>query len=45
MERPEFLRIHSKYLSEEFGTKYKLNSIIDQDGHIYCQINKTECMA
>ena len=40
MTRPEFLRIHSRYLSPDFRTEYKLNDLIDSDGYVYFQVNK-----
>ena len=40
MTTPEYLRIHSRYLSTEFKKEYELGNMIDSDGYIYCQINK-----
>ena len=40
MKRPEFLRIHSRYLSQDLRKEYKLDSLIDSDGYVYCQVNK-----
>ena len=40
MTRPEFLRIYLRYLSSDFCTEYNLDSLIDLDEYVYCQINK-----
>ena len=35
MERPEYMRIHSKYFLQEMREKYKIDSIIAPDGYVY----------
>ena len=40
MERPEYLRIHSKCLSADLRKEYQLDDMINGDGYVYCQINK-----
>ena len=40
MTRPGFLCIHSRYLSQDLCKEYKLDSLIDLDGYVYCQVNK-----
>ena len=38
MARPKYLRIHSRYLSQDFCNDYNLDAIIDSDGYVYCQV-------
>ena len=40
MERPEYMRIHSKYFLQEMREKYKIDSIIAPDGYVYCKIKR-----
>ena len=38
MERPEYMRIHSKYFLHGMRDKYDIDSIIALDGYVYCKI-------
>ena len=40
MDRPEYLRIHKKYFSNEFRDLHKLHNKIHHDGFIYCKVKK-----
>ena len=40
LEVPEYIRIHKKYFTPEFIDTYKMQHIPDQDGFVYCEINK-----
>ena len=34
----EYMRIHSKYFDKELRDLYNLDSLIDSDGYIYCEV-------
>ena len=38
MERPEYMRIHSKYLFQDMKNKYHIPSLVAEDGLVYCKI-------
>ena len=40
MERPEYMRIHSKYFLQDMHDKYNIDSIIAPDGYVYCKIKR-----
>ena len=40
MDKPEFMRIHSKYFFEDMRQEYPIDSITADDGYIYVQIDK-----
>ena len=40
MERPEYMRIHSKYFMEDIREKYNIVNIIAPDGYVYCRIKR-----
>ena len=35
MERPEYMRIHSKYFSQDMKSKYSISSLVTEDGYVY----------
>ena len=37
---PEYLRIHSKYFLPDIRDKYNINSLIDSDGYVYCEVKR-----
>ena len=40
MERLEYIRIHSKYFSDDFKKEYNFQDKIHTNGYIYCSIKK-----
>ena len=40
MERPEYMRIHSKYFSNDMKSKYSISSLVAADGYVYCKIKR-----
>ena len=38
MDRPGYMKIHSRYFLEDIKKKYNINSIIHSDGYVYCKI-------
>ena len=38
MERPEYMKIHSKYFLPDIREKYDIASKIHRDGYVYCKI-------
>ena len=38
MDNPEYIRIHKKYFSP--NVQYALSKLINNDGYVYCEINK-----
>ena len=40
MDRPEYMKIHSRYFLEDITKKYNINSIIHSDGYVYCKIKR-----
>ena len=40
MERPEYMRIHSKYFSQDMKNKYHIPSLVAEDGFVYCKIKR-----
>ena len=36
----QYMRIHTKYLTEEFRKEYNMEELIDKNGYIYCEIRK-----
>ena len=40
MNRPEFMKIHSKYFLADIREKYKITSKIHKDGYVYCRIKR-----
>jgi len=40
MDRPEYMRIHSKYFLQDMRDKYNIDSIIAPDGYVYCKIKR-----
>ena len=40
MERPEYMRIHSKYFSQDMKNKYHIPSLVAGDGFVYCKIKR-----
>ena len=40
MERPEYMKIHSKYFLQDIREKYNINNIIHTDGYVYCNIKR-----
>ena len=40
MKEPEYMRIHSKYLTKEIKNQYKTNNYVWKDGFIYCKIKR-----
>ena len=40
MARSEYMHIHSKYFPPEIKALYKIDSLIDSYGYVYCDINK-----
>ena len=40
MERPEYMRIHSKYFSKYMKSKYNISSLVAEDGYVYCKIKR-----
>ena len=40
MKQPQYMKIHSKYFSDEFKLLYNINEIIAPDGFVYCKIVK-----
>ena len=35
LERPEYMRIHSKYFSQDIKSKYSIPSLVTEDGYVY----------
>ena len=40
MDRPEFMKIHSKYFLPDIQDKYNIQSIVHTDGYVYCRIKR-----
>ena len=40
LEVPEFIRIHTKYISKDFLNEYNMHHLPDKDGYMYCRIDK-----
>ena len=40
MERPEYIRVHSKYFPPEISKLYNIDHVIVNDGYVYIEINK-----
>ena len=40
LKQKEYMRIHSKYFSQNFRDLYKLHDRINKDGYVYCEIVK-----
>ena len=40
MDNPEYIQIHKKYFSKNFVTQYQLKELINNDGYVYCAINR-----
>jgi len=40
MENCEYMKIHSKYFCKELREKYNIDSLIANDGYVYCKIKK-----
>ena len=40
MDRPEFMKIHSKYILKDIHDKYNITNKIHTDGYVYCRIKR-----
>ena len=40
MKRPEYMRIYSKYFSQDMKSKYSISSLVVEDGYVYCKIKR-----
>lgn len=40
LDIPEYIRIHKKYFTQDFIQAYDMHHIPDNDGYVYCEINK-----
>ena len=40
IERPEYMRIHSKDFSQDMKNKYHIPSLVAEDGFVYCKIKR-----
>ena len=40
MERPKYMKIHSKYFLSDIATKYNIRQKIHTDGYVYCKIKR-----
>ena len=40
LKDPEYMRIHSRYFTQEFRDVYKLHNKINTDGYVYCVIQR-----
>ena len=40
VERTEYMRIHSKYVSQDMKDKYNSTSLVAKDEFVYCKIKR-----